>query len=425
MRDHLQEINSVRTSYSGRALMALTALLAAVGGCSDSNADVTRPTPPAAAPFMARYVALGNSLTAGFQSGGINDSTQLEAYPALIAEQVGLDYSVVLIPRTCVPPLVSFGGPPVNAPGPCAVGTPPAFVNNVAVPNSYASDLIARYPATAITALTSFLRGGESQVRRALDANPTFVSIWLGNNEVLAPASTGVMTPVPGSSPGFIPPNVIIGNIATGIDSLRRLAPALEGGVLVGVVDVPNAPRFFPGGALFAGAGPSELKASIDQITGRSVTVLPNCVGSTALISSIIVEQIKAGTYPPLISCAPVTLPGVPEAAALGNLFVLDATEQAQLSGEVAAVNAYLQAKADSLGWAYYDPNNETNGLPALKAAGAIRTVPDFTDAAAPFGPFISTDGVHPRAPAHVALANAIIGVINAQYGSSIPTIAP
>ena len=42
------------------------------------------------AAFMARYVALGNSITAGYQSGGINDSTQRRAYPALIARAFGL-----------------------------------------------------------------------------------------------------------------------------------------------------------------------------------------------------------------------------------------------------------------------------------------------------------------------------------------------
>ena len=42
-------------------------------------------TPPAGAPFMARYVAIGNSITAGFQSNGINDSTQRRAYPHLLA----------------------------------------------------------------------------------------------------------------------------------------------------------------------------------------------------------------------------------------------------------------------------------------------------------------------------------------------------
>ena len=46
-------------------------------------------TPPVPAytggEMFVRYVSLGNSLTAGFQSGGINDSTQRQAYPVLVA----------------------------------------------------------------------------------------------------------------------------------------------------------------------------------------------------------------------------------------------------------------------------------------------------------------------------------------------------
>src|ERR1051325_12237964 len=39
--------------------------------------------------MFVRYVSLGNSLTAGFQSGGINDSTQRQAYPVLLDSVLG------------------------------------------------------------------------------------------------------------------------------------------------------------------------------------------------------------------------------------------------------------------------------------------------------------------------------------------------
>jgi len=35
------------------------------------------------------YVAVGNSLTSGFQSGGLREDWQRESYPALIAKQMG------------------------------------------------------------------------------------------------------------------------------------------------------------------------------------------------------------------------------------------------------------------------------------------------------------------------------------------------
>ena len=37
-------------------------------------------------PLFARYVSMGNSITAGFQSGGINDSTQQQSYAVVLAK---------------------------------------------------------------------------------------------------------------------------------------------------------------------------------------------------------------------------------------------------------------------------------------------------------------------------------------------------
>jgi hypothetical protein len=237
-----------------------------------------------------------------------------------------------------------------------------------------------------------------------------------------------VLTPVPGASPGIIPPDTIIKYVDATLDTLLQAPTTVKGGVLIGIVDVPNAPRFFPGSALFSNPA---FKASIDAATGKTVTVLPNCINSTALISSLIVERIKyfdpanppSNSYPPIISCAPATVPGVPPQAALGDLFVLSPAEQAALSGVVATVNAYLQAKADQIGFAYYDPNNPQTGLPALKVAGILSTLPNFTSETEPFGPGMSLDGVHPRKLVHSLLANSIIAAVNGKYGLSIPPI--
>lgn len=419
MPTNSRERHPVRTHFIRAA--ALAAAAATLAACSDT-ADVLVPPPPVNAPIMQRYVALGNSLTAGMQSGGINDSTQREAYPYLLAHAAATPYLYVSIPNGCAPPLVSFGGPPVNAPGACGVSLVPPFVNNVAVPNAYASDLVVQYSPTSVVALTSFMNGGRGQVRRALDANPTFVTIWEGNNEVLYPASTGKLTPLPGQSPGLIPSKTIIGYIAAATDTLKREGHALRGGVLIGVIDVVNAPRLFPGNALLDETGaPTAFLLGIDQFVGTTVTVLPNCIGTDVLISSIIVDQMHAGTYPPVIACAPTTLPGIPAQAMLGDLFVLSATEQAAIHQVTVDVNAYLSTRAQELGWAYLDPNPL---LVAAKSSGAIPALPDFTTPESPWGPFISVDGVHPRKPTHVLIANTLAQLINQKYGTSIPVIS-
>ena len=420
---------SVRT---GRRVLLGAAVLAAAAACGDDTPEINAPD-LAAGELFRSYVSLGNSLTAGWQAGGINDSTQRESYAFLLARAAGLTagqewiYPSFAAPG-CPPPVTNFRtlsrgtlpGSATPATGSTCLLRNAAQVstrlNNVAVPTAFAWDLTRSVtPTSAANPLQTLVLGGRTQLRRALEAQPTFASVWIGNNEALAPASVGKLTAVAGASPGVIPVDTVRRYIAATVDTLVT-APTLRGGVLVGVVDVRNAPRLFPGDSLFRGAAPSPLKLSIDATTGRTVTVLPNCVNSRALISSEIIPLIRAGTYPPIISCAPQTVAGVPASAELGDLFVLSVAEQTALGTLVTGYNAYIRAKADSAGWAYYDPNNTVDGLPALRAAGQITLLPNFASETAPLGPGMSVDGVHPRRSVHVALANAMIAVIKAKY---------
>jgi len=104
----------------------------------------------------------------------------------------------------------------------------------------------------------------------------------------------------------------------------------------------------------------------------------------------------------------------------VGDLFVLDATEQATLGAAIAAYNAYIQTKAAAIGFGYYDPNVS---FAALKAAGAIPPFPNLASTNQTFGTYFSLDGVHPSAAAHKLIANELIGVINVKYGTSVQLV--
>src|SRR6266545_7354484 len=87
---------------------AVLGLLLAAAACQ--NEKLNRPF--AVTPvdrLFDRYVSMGNSLTAGFQSGGINDSTQSQSYAVLLAAAMGGDH---------------FYYPSLNAPG-----CPPPYTN--------------------------------------------------------------------------------------------------------------------------------------------------------------------------------------------------------------------------------------------------------------------------------------------------------
>ena len=388
-----------------RRLAAAAALATVAAACSD-KAEVLKPT--ADARILDRYVALGNSITAGYQSSGINDSTQRESYARLLAIQAGTDYVYASLPPTCAPPLASFQtGQRVNAPGACGLPVSYPYLNNVAVPGALAADFATNYTAS-YSGLTSLILGGKSQWRRAMDVSPTFATVWLGNNDVLAAGAAGVLAPTAGVSPGVTPVATFISQYKAGADSLGARVPR---GVLIGVVNVSQIPLLFPAESLLNNP---TFKAQFDAARGGATTVLPNCGGSGALVSLAALQSAAGRGAVATISC----VKNSPVAGA-GETFILDATEQASLATTVAAYNAYIAAKADTMGYAYVDPNPV---LAALRTSNKIPKLPVFTSAK-PFGEYISLDGVHPALPAHQLFANLLIDAINAKYGTTIPKL--
>ena len=386
----------MRLSHSAGALAAL---LAVTVGCSDA------PTGPAS-PIFARYVALGNSITAGFQSGGISDATQRTSYPALIARQAHARYVYASLGAGCPAPItdlldaVSTG----TIGGSCAVAGAPGrkLLNNVAVPGADSFDPMAVTPSTDV--LTSLILDGKSQVEKALEATPTLVSIWIGNNDVLAAAITGQL----GGGNGPTPQTVFAANYSAMVN--RLASGAVEHGILIGVSDVTQVPLLLPASAL----GDPTLRFALNIATGRSVTVAASCTGSSSMISLAIIPEIATGAHPATIACTATA--GSP----LGDRFVLDATERATLVAAVTAYNTYISAKADSVGWAYVDPNPL---FAAARARGDIPATPNIMNTAEPFGPLFSLDGVHPSAGGQVLIANEIIRVINLAYGVELSSV--
>jgi len=398
---------------------AVAFVMLVAGAACSSTKDLVVPPPPVN-PLFASYVSLGNSITAGFQSGGINDSTQHQAYPVLLARQMNTPFTVPsLLDPGCPPPIDSFpkgtrvgGGTSTTCFFRSQVSGV-AVLNNVAVPGAASFDPASPIGTGGGGALTTFILGGKSQVQRALDAKPTFVSIWIGNNDVLPAALSGVLDSVPGLSPGVTAEAAFEQNYNAMVTGLNA-GGTIKGGILIGVVNVANAPVFFPAAALFA---PGALPA-LEQAVGASITVDTSCTPATqSIINFELLQAMQAGTAPDTIACHALAN----HANGLGEVFVLDATEIAAVSQAVAGYNAFIQQTAANNGWAFFDPNTV---LDQLRQSGRIPVLPDLTQPTKPFGEFFSLDGIHPSAAAHVLLANLMIQAINAQYSTSIPTLA-
>ena len=403
--------------------VAAVGVILGLGAC-EAKDTVFGPAKTAdAAGIFASYVALGNSITAGYQSGGINDSTQRQSYARLLAVQMGTQYHYASLQgRGCTPPIANTQTGALVGTGSTsttcdlrAASSVTDVLNNVAVPGARVLDPTSA-STVASNALTTFIVGGKTQVARALDARPTFASIWIGNNDVLVAGLTGILVPQPAlGQAGIISTQA---QFQTSYDlmikQLTDSAPGLKG-VLIGVAQVANLPSMVS--AALIAASPA-AQGGINAATGKTVTIHPNCTGSTALIDvPQLIPLIRSGAHPPFIVCDKAT-PGFP--FPVGDLFVLDPAEQATLSATISGYNTYIAGKATAAGFAYYDPNVL---FAAKRASGEIPPFPNIASATATFGNLISLDGVHPSAAAHVLLANDIIGVINAKYGTKVALV--
>ena len=403
---------SNRILLSGAAVLGIVVL----ASCTDHSAKVLGPKPSQGNGIFQSYVSLGNSITAGYQSGGINDSTQSRSYAVLLAGQMGTRFAYPSLTKPgCPPPVDNFntqtrvGGGTSST---CVLrANTVAILNNVAVPGATTFDPDAASSTLTPSAnlLTQLILGGKNQVQRAREANPTFATMWIGNNDVLAPAVSGVLVPMAGISPGVTPQQTFQTNYDALVADLTKDNPNLKG-VLIGVVNVANAPILFSGRVLQNAA----FLGALSQAAGKPVTADPTtCTATTlSLISFQIVAAIRAGTHPSTIFCEKTPQPPV------GDVFVLDSQELTTLGTYIAGVNAYISSKAQSIGFGYLDPNR---ALDSLKTIGQITpTGPNFTAPTAPFGKWLSLDGAHPSSAAHVLITNYLIDVINGKYGTTL-----
>ena len=377
--------------------------------------------------MFQRYVSIGNSISAGFQSGGINDSTQIRAYPVLVAAAMGGApfYRPSLTPAApaygCPPPidtLFTASGAPHRMGGgsskTCGLRSapPPPYVSNVAVPGASVVDPFHTGPTITSNALTLLILGGRSQVQAMQAVQPTFVSVWIGNNDVLGSATDDANA----GNPALVTPVALFqaryDSMLTAIDATA----SIRGGILIGVGDVAAIPYFSYGqiylGAKLAGQLPAQM------------TVLANCapqssggIGDTVLVpfpyGFTLIATAQAGS-PTTLDCS--------------DDHNIEPAELANLHATVAAYNTFISARATSRGWAYLDPNV---ALAALRAdTSQVKPFPNTTATSCngsasgnPFGKAFSCDGVHPSSATHRLIAQTIVQVINAKYSSAIPAV--
>lgn len=367
--------------------------------------------------MFARYVSLGNSITAGFQSGGMNDSLQAVAYPVLVARSMRTAFYVPLLQRPgCPPPYTNVftgarvGGLPANT---CLLqrlpGVPNPYLSNVALPGAEVVEALNYSDPTIIPSGTDVYRtvllGGRTELQAAADAEPTFVSVWLGSNDVLG----AILDNANAGNPALVtPPATFATRYTNVLDSLDAIG-TIQGGILVGVPQVVQVPYASFGQAYFAAKAGGALPATF--------TVGPNCApsalggkGDSVLVpfpfGGALLTQAAGGT--------PVTLTCL-------ETQTVQPAEFANLVSAVTAYNGTISAAATARGWAYLDPNPTLDSLRAI--AAAVRPFPLFGQpcTANPFGTAFSCDGFHPSTSTQLIVARHLVDGINGQYSTTVP----
>jgi lysophospholipase L1-like esterase len=403
---------------------ALLAALPLVGACDKGELAVWAPN--VVDGMFARYVSIGNSVTAGFQSGGLTSAMQQQSYAALLAQQMGL--TVGGVGAEFIMPLMNDPGcpPPYTniftqervmglTDGDCYLRqSVPELLHNVAVPGSAVIDALTNLDAgTNPNALTTLFLGGRTQVEAAAAVEPTFVTVWLGNNDVLG----GITSLDAGDASHVTDPTTFATRYTAMMDELDAIG-TIEGGVLVGVMQVTSAP--------YATAGPAYAMAAAGIPT---LTVNANCTATVTIPGTTTdVPPFVPFHYGGVIMATAGA--GVPTTLDCSVSEVITPLEAINMISAVTQYNAVIEAEAAERGWAYVDPNELLTAVAAADPMAILQFPafpggpypPDMT-LNAPFGTALSLDGIHPSASAHVAVANALIAAIEATYDITIPPI--
>ncbi len=434
-----------------KILSLLSALLLAVSlfnGCQDRT-DLTAPPAPdgkSGNVDFSRFVVIGNSLTAGYQSSALYESAQNYCFGNQIAQEVGADFAMPLISDPGIGGLLEVQSlEPFALTVATTQGTPtnltyPAPYNNLGIPGALLYDVLN---ATSSTTCASYigagvanpffdivLRGNGSQFQQAKLLHPTVVVLWIGNNDVLGYATSGGAAPTaPTPVPQF---QYLYSQLADSVASLGAKT------VVVNIPDVTTIPFFTTVGPMVGLELPSIVKLYYQK---HGETVASGQATANDLLTGKILLTLQGSEYAPLLGHPtgkwyrdhgyPALPQGIDTTKPFGfhpqnpwpDALTLDADEMANAESTVAAYNSTISAMAAKDNFGLVDINGYLKQVRAADFSGGttINGV-NFTTMFVEGGIF-GLDGVHPTDRGQAIIANQIISVLNSKFGANLSTI--
>lgn len=269
------------------------------------------PTASSGEADFSTYVALGNSLTAGYSDGALYLEAQQNSYPSIIAEQLS-EVGGGVFTQPLVPTGNGFGGlnanqepngklvlslasgspSPVRTPGDLSVLAPVSGpFNNFGVPGAKAGHLVtpgygsemgnpffARFATSPAATL----------VTDAAAVNPTFFTLWIGNNDVLGFATSG------GEGDEITEQGAFDGAIDNIIAGLKSTNANIEGAI----ANIPNVTKIPYFTTVPWNAFVLESQEQVDQLNAGFSTQIETGVSESVtagVIMSVVTEKVILG----------------------------------------------------------------------------------------------------------------------------------
>ena len=319
---------------------------------------------------LSKYVAIGNSLTAGFMDNALYTSGQAHSFPNLLAQQFqisGIGGGAFNQPD--IGSANGFSGTdgtnifgrlelslsllrPVPTVGelPTPYGGDKAALNNFGVPGMRLVDVADAGLAARNGLYGRFASqpGVSTVLGDALAANPTFFSFWLGNNDILGYAAGG------GANEALITDAGAFQASLT--QALGGLVQSGAQGVVMTIPQIILAPFFR---AVPYNAIPMTDQATVDQLNG-AFAGLNAALDGLAQFQLLTVEQANARKVSYALGANPILM--YDDALAdIGPLFDALLGAGAISAGQRAALDPYRQSRPAT-----------SSDLPTLSAAASL-----------------------------------------------------
>lgn len=441
---------------------------------------------------FSKFVTLGNSLTAGFTDNALFIASQNNSLPNILSQKFALagggsfnqplmndNFGGIAIGgQRILQPRLVFGGAgpvplesiigPVTVSTDLAINNPTGPFNNMGVPGAKSFHLVApgygNIAGVAVGAANPyFVRMASSPnttvIADALAQNPTFFSLWAGNNDVLGFATSGGMGI---SQEGNLDPSTYGGNDITDSNVFASVFSQLVAGltangakgVVANIPDVTTIPYFttvphnpipldantagavnqayapYNGGLLqaeqagfisaderaartinFTASSNNAVVIVDEDLTNLGALGLPNFRQATANDLLVLPASSFIGTLADPNN--PLSVNGV--AIPLADRWVLTPEEQQMVATATQSYNATIASVASANGLAFVD----ANALLTQLFNGGIPSGNFILTANLVTGGAFSLDGVHPNARGYALIANEFMKAIDDAYGSN------